>query len=272
MTTDLEIICVGNELLIGKIKDTNAHYIAKRATQLGVNVKRVTIIQDTIPEIASAICEAVERKPNFIITTGGLGPTFDDKTLQGLSEAIGQKVELNQKALAMVKQKLADYAQKRGLSRDIDLTPPRIKMAMLPKKTEPVNNPVGTAPGVRADMQGTVLFVLPGVPNEMEAILNETIEPLIKQTVGDKMFCERSIFADNIMESRLAPIIDQVMRDNLDVYIKSHPMQTENKPHIELHLTITVSKKQKPQEKLIKAAKELTDLVEKNGGLVTSEF
>ena len=86
-------------------------------------------------------------------------------------------------------------------------------MATLPKKAKPVNNPIGTAPGVRSDVHGTVLFILPGVPVEMEAIFNETIAPLIKQSVGDKVFCERSIFADNIMESRLAPLIDLVMNE-----------------------------------------------------------
>lgn len=81
MIADLEIICVGNELLIGKIQDTNAHYLSLQATRLGVNVKRVTVIQDIVEEIATTINEALTRKPAFIITTGGLGPTFDDKTL-----------------------------------------------------------------------------------------------------------------------------------------------------------------------------------------------
>jgi nicotinamide-nucleotide amidase len=272
MSTSVEIICIGNELLIGKIKDTNAHYLAKQATQLGANVKRVTVVQDIIPEIASAICEAIARKPKFIITTGGLGPTFDDKTLQGLGEAIDQELEVDPEALATVKQKCVDYAKKRGLSTDIELTPPRVKMATLPKETKPVNNPIGTAPGVRFDTQETVLFILPGVPVEMEAIFSETIGPLIRQAVGDRVFCERSIFADNIFESRLAPLIDRVMSDNLGVYVKSHPMRTENKPHLELHLTITASKEQNPEGKLLKVAKELADLIEENDGLVTVEL
>ena len=249
MTVDIEIICVGNELLIGKIKDTNAHYLAKQATQLGANVKRVTVIQDTIEEIASCLCEAIERKPQFIVTTGGLGPTFDDKTLQGIAKALNRKLEVNPKALAMVKRKCIEYAKKRQLPTEIELTPPRVKMATLPEKTEPVNNPIGTAPGLRVDVQGTVLFALPGVPVEMEAIFNETIAPLIKQAVGSGVFCERSIFADNIMESRLVPLIDKVMSDNEGVYVKSHPMRTENKPHVELHLTIMASQEQRPAEK-----------------------
>jgi len=269
MTVDLEVICVGNELLIGKIKDTNAHYLVKQATQLGANVKRITVIQDTIQEIASAICEAVARKPQFIITTGGLGPTFDDKTLQGIAKALNRKLEVNQKALAIVKQKCIEYAKKRQLSEEIELTPPRVKMATLPEKTEVVNNPIGTAPGVRVDVQRTVLFALPGVPVEVEAIFDETITPLIKQAVGSSAFCERSLFVDNIMESRLAPIIDKVMTDNEGVYVKSHPIRTEDKPHVELHLTIIASQEQKPADKLVKAAKELASLIEANGGLVT---
>jgi molybdenum cofactor synthesis domain-containing protein len=270
MTLDIEIICIGNELLIGKVKDTNAHYLAKQTTQLGANLKRVTVIQDIIEEIAKTIIEAIARKPRFIITTGGLGPTFDDKTLQGIAKALNCKLEVNSKALAMVKQKSIEYAKKCGLTTEIEMTPPRVKMATLPEKTEVVNNPIGTAPGVRTEVQMTVLFALPGVPVEMEAIFEETIAPLIKQAVGDDVFCERSIFADNIIESRLAPLIDKVMSDNMGIYIKSYPMRIENKPHVELHLTIVSNQEQMPNEKLTKTAKELVRLIEANGG-VTSE-
>ncbi len=272
MTIDIEIICIGNELLIGKIKDTNAHYLAKQATQLGATVKRVTVIQDIVEDVASAISEALSRKPQFIIATGGLGPTFDDKTLQGIAKALNCELEVNPKALAIVKQKIIEYSKKRGLPTEIELTPPRVKMATLPQKTEPVNNPVGTAPGVRAKLQETVLFALPGVPVEMEAIFSETITPLIKQAVGSNIFCELSVFAVNIFESSLAPLIDKVMSDNVGVYVKSHPIRSENKPGIELHLTIVASQAQKPAEKLVKAAKDLAVLIKANGGAVAAEL
>jgi molybdopterin-biosynthesis enzyme MoeA-like protein len=86
------------------------------------------------------------------------------------------------------------------------------------------------------------------------------------------VFCEQSIFADNIMESLLAPLIDKVMSDNEGIYVKSHPMRTESKPHLELHLTIVASQKQKPAEKLAKATKELASLIEAEGGSVTVEL
>ena len=154
MTVDIEIICVGNELLIGKILNTNAQWLSKQATNLGANVKRITVVEDLVDEIANVICEAIERKPQFMITTGGLGPTFDDKTLQGIAKALNRKLEINQKALAMVKEKCEEYARKRHLQTLMELTPPRMKMANLPEKTDPVNNPIGTAPGVRVELAG----------------------------------------------------------------------------------------------------------------------
>ena len=271
VTVDIEIICVGNELLIGKTLNTNGFWLGKQATNLGADVKRITVVQDIVDEIANIIREAVARKPNFIISTGGLGPTFDDKTLQGIAKAFNRKLEINQKALAMVKEKCEEYARKRQLQITIELTPPRIKMATLPEKTEPINNPIGTAPGVRVDLEGTVLFALPGVPSEMEAIFTETILPLLKNLVGDRVFCEKSMFLENMMESRLAPLIDKVMSANRGVYIKSHPMGAENKPHIEIHLTIAAQAKEKPMEMLENAMRQLSLLVEENGGKAVFE-
>lgn len=265
MTINLEVICIGNELLIGKIKDTNAHYIATHATQLGANVKRVTVIQDIVEEIATTIQEALARKPQFVITTGGLGPTFDDKTFEGVAKAFNQKIVVNQEALAMVKQRYLEYAKKRHLTTEFELTQPRLKMATLPENAYPVINPVGSAPAIRVDYKGTILFVLPGVPQEAETIFESVIAPLIKQVVGSNIFCERSLFVF-MAESRLAPLIDRVMADNLGVYIKSHPLPSEYKPRVELHLTITDTQDKQPAEKLVKASQELAKMILENGG------
>jgi len=272
MTADIELICIGNELLIGKILNTNALWLGKQATNLGANVKRITVVQDLIDEIVAVICEAIERKPQFIITTGGLGPTFDDKTLEGIAKALNRKLEINPEALAMVKEKCEEYAKKIQLSKLIELTPARVKMANLPEGSVAVRNPVGSAPGVRIDLEKTILFVLPGVPSEMEAIFAETIGPLIKQAVGDRVFCERSLFVDGMVESYLAPLIDRVMSNHKGVYLKSHvntkaaSKVINNKPHIEVHLTVTAGEKEKPVQMLLKAMKELTSLVEANDG------
>jgi molybdenum cofactor synthesis domain-containing protein len=269
MALSMEIICVGNELLIGKTLNTNAQWLSKRATAVGIAVKRVTVVADEVEEIASAVREALQRKPRFIITTGGLGPTFDDKTLEGTAKALSCKLGVNAKALQMVKEKYEAYARKRRTEK-VELTQPRIKMATIPEKTEPIHNPVGTAPAVRADLDGTILIALPGVPAEMEAIFEETIMPLLKQVSGDNAFHEKSIYATNIMESTLAPLIDKVMHDNPGVYIKSHPKGEENKPRIEIHFSTITKDAEKPEEKLQKAIAQLSSLIEKSNGKVVS--
>jgi nicotinamide-nucleotide amidase len=270
MTGEMEIICVGNELLIGKTLNTNAQWLSKRSTAMGIAVKRITVVADEVEEIASVVREALQRKPRFIITTGGLGPTFDDKTLEGIAKALNRKLEINAKALQMVKEKYEAYAREKRTEK-VELTQSRIKMATIPQKTEPVPNPVGTAPGVRAGLDETILIALPGVPSEMEAIFEETVASLLKQASGDITFHEKSIYADNIMESTLAPLIDKVMHNNPDVYVKSHPRGEENKPHIEIHFSIKTKDTEKPEEKLQKAIVQLSSIIEKSSGKVFNE-
>jgi molybdenum cofactor synthesis domain-containing protein len=267
MKQQMEIICVGNELLIGKTLNTNAHWMARRATSLGILVKRITIVSDDVDEIADAIREALQRKPKFIITTGGLGPTFDDKTLEGIAKALNRKLKVNEKALKMVKEKYETYFREGKMER-VDLTPPRVKMATLPEGTEPLPNPIGTAPGVMANIEGTFLIALPGVPPEMEAIFEESVASLLKKEAGETTFFETSIYTDNIMESTLAPLIDIAMHGNPYVYIKSHPKGEEKKPHLEIHFSTTAKDSKTAKDRLGKAIIQLSELIEKNGGKI----
>ena len=263
----MEIVCVGNELLIGKTLNTNAHWLARRATSLGIMVNRITVVADDIDEIAKIIHEALKRKPRFIITTGGLGPTFDDKTLEGIAEALNLKWEVNEKALKMVREKYEAYVKVGRIER-VELTPARVKMAKLPKGAEPLPNPVGTAPGVMMNIEGTFLVALPGVPSEMEAIFDESVAPLLKREAGKVAFFETSIYADGIMESTLAPLIDQTMHDNPYIYIKSHPKREEKKPHLEIHFSTTAKDSKTAKNRLGKAIIQLSELIHKNNGKI----
>jgi nicotinamide-nucleotide amidase len=265
MGRDMEIICIGNELLIGKTLNTNAHWIAKQATTLGTNVKRITVVADDVNEIANAVRETLNRKPQFAITTGGLGPTFDDKTLEGIAKAVNRKLAVNPKALEMVRDKYAAYAKKKG-TETVELTQARVKMATLPEKAEPVPNSVGTAPAVQVDLEKTTLIALPGVPSEMESIFNQTIASLLKQTLGESTFYEKSIYVDGVMESSLAPLIDKVIQKNTGVYVKSHPKGREDQPYIEVHFSITADDDGKAEKKLRKAVMQLAGLVGEIGG------
>jgi len=225
----IEIICVGNELLIGKTLNTNAQWLAKRITSLGLSVRRITTVGDEVEEISSAIRETIQRKSSFVITTGGLGPTFDDKTLEGIAKALQRQLEIHDQAFKMLEEKYRKFVEE-GRMEKLELTPPRVKMARLPEGAEPLFNPVGTAPGVIMKNNETTIVALPGVPHEMKAIFEESLVPVLKKAAGKATFFETSIDVTGCMESAIAPLIERVMHDNPYVYIKSHPKFEETIP------------------------------------------
>ena len=270
MSASVEIICIGTELLIGKTLNTNARWLAKRITTLGLNVRRITNTADDIDEISSTLKEALQRKPRFIITTGGLGPTFDDKTLEGIAKGLKRKIKINDNALKMVEKTYSRYVEEKLIEK-VELTPPRVKMAKLPEGANPLPNPIGTAPAVLIEHEGTTIIALPGVPAEMEAIFEESVVQILKKTAGDATFFETSIYVLGVMESVIAPLIDQVMHNNPYVYIKSHPgREGEKKPRLELHLTTTAKDLKLAKNRVGKALIEITELVQQKGGKTRS--
>jgi molybdopterin-biosynthesis enzyme MoeA-like protein len=136
-------------------------------------------------------------------------------------------------------------------------------MATLPQTAKPLHNPIGTAPGVLIKQHETSIIALPGVPPEMEAIFDESIQPLLKKMAGNSIFHETSIGVEGIMESDIAPLIDKTMHDNPFIYIKSHPGQRgEGKPHLELHLSTTAQDSETARKRVTKALLQITGLVE----------
>jgi len=269
MACSVELLCVGNELLIGKVLNSNAQWIGDRVTRLAGIVRRITAIGDDLEEISSAIKEALTRKPNFIITTGGLGPTFDDKTLQGIAMAVKRPLKVNDQALKMVEDKYR-LAYESGRLRKVEITQYRLKMATLPDGAIPLNNPIGTAPGVLFQTGETAIISLPGVPAEMKAIFEESVIPLIRKASGGLTFYEKSIIATRIIESDLAPIIDEVMRNNSYVYIKSHPSGAERTmlSTIELHVSTTAENINLAKDRVEKAINQLSTLISGQGGKI----
>jgi len=264
----VELISVGNELLIGKTLDTNAHWLAKRITVLGLKVRRMTTVGDDLDEISSALKEALERKPRFIILTGGLGPTFDDKTIEGIAKALDSPLKINEEARRMIEEKYEQYIRE-GKIREYELTPYRIKMAKMPEIAEPIPNPVGTAPGVKITLNETTIIALPGVPEEMKAIFDEYIADLIRKAAGDVTFFEAAMLSTGIVESEVAPIIDEVMKNNPYVYIKSHPKAAEKVPKIEIHVYTTAEKVDVAKSRLSNVVIQLSELIESKGGKTT---
>jgi len=263
----IEIICVGNELLIGKTLNTNAHWLAKRVTSLGLSVRRITTVGDEVEEISGAVRETIQRKSNFVITTGGLGPTFDDKTLEGIAKALQRQLEIHDQAFKMLEEKYRKFVEE-GRMEKLELTPPRVKMARLPEGAEPLFNPVGTAPGVVMKHNETTIVALPGVPHEMKAIFEESLVPILKKAAGKATFFETSIDVTGCMESTIAPLIERVMHDNPYVYIKSHPKFEERIPHLEFHLSTTAEESKTARKLVGKALVQLSEMIQEKGGKI----
>jgi len=168
-----EIVTVGREVLRGFTVNTNASWLAQRLVELGFDVRRVTVIDDTMEDIGSVTREVLSRSPDVVIYTGGLGPTFDDITVEAVGRALNLELRIDEEALKMVK---AVY-ERLGLP----LTEERVKMARLPVGSEPLPNPVGTAPGVWLKYQDVIFVLLPGVPGEMKAIFEGSVKPRLEK-------------------------------------------------------------------------------------------
>ena len=212
------VITVGNELLIGRTINTNAAWLGRRLTLLGFRVVRMLTVPDDVDEIAEAVTEGVSRA-RVVITTGGLGPTYDDVTLEGVARALGRRLVLNDAALQMVK---SFYEKVDG-----KITEERIKMAMLPEGAKPLRNPVGAAPGSLVECGGRVVASLPGVPREMESMFLEELEPILRRLAPPVSIVECGVTIKGVPESLLAPYIKKAAKSSSRVYVKSHPKGSE---------------------------------------------
>jgi molybdenum cofactor synthesis domain-containing protein len=230
----VEMLSVGNELLLGNTVNTNAAWMAAQATSAGASVSRITTVGDNLSDISNAVRESLRRRPNFLIITGGIGPTFDDMTLRGVAKALHRRVELNRDAVELIRR----HYVRRFEGIPMKLTKPRLKMARIPQRGVPLHNPVGTAPAVLLHINRTQVYCLPGVPSEAKAIFQESLLDKIRSEAGGRFFVERWLTLKGIMESNLAPIIDRIMTRTPGVYIKSHPRGVENGvSKIELHFS-----------------------------------
>jgi nicotinamide-nucleotide amidase len=234
-----EVLLVGNELLNGKIRDANAYWLGKQIGQFGISVTRVTIIRDDVKEIASAINEIVNRKPNYVITSGGLGPTFDDVTIQGLADGFNARLVLDENALAWLKERYEKQV-KLGIFKDQGtwLNESRKKMAFIPEKAVALHNSAGAAPGVLIVAGTTKIFVLPGVPRELQAIFTEEIAPVLHRESAGVKFHEFGFRLDGVGESTMAEKINALMKAIDDrIWIKSHAKHDGTKYYVEMQVS-----------------------------------
>ena len=181
-----EIITIGTEILLGEIVDTNTRHIALTLRDLGVDIYRTTTIGDNTDRIASAISEAMQRA-QIVITTGGLGPTVDDPTREAVARAVGVGTEYREELWQQVVERISRYGRHPSENQK--------RQAVVPEGAIAILNPVGTAPAFIVEFtsarrtgltpeaeehQGAIIS-LPGVPNEMEHILHESVVPYLQK-------------------------------------------------------------------------------------------
>ncbi|HEX8463834.1 MAG TPA: competence/damage-inducible protein A [Abditibacterium sp.] len=204
-----EILCVGSELLLGQIIDTNAAYIAGQLARIGVDLHRKQTAGDNLERISDCIQGAL-RRADVLVITGGLGPTTDDLTREAIASALGVQLEY-QEDLA---QNLRDLFARRNYQ----IGETTLRQAYLPAGTQELPNPVGTAPGVHFEGQfegvgGKFIFAVPGVPREMKAMLDGGIIPILTSHLGGErqIIVSRVLRAFGIGESGLADQVEDIL-------------------------------------------------------------
>lgn len=166
---EAEIVATGDELMSGAVVDSNSATIARRLRDRGVVLRRKTVVGDAQGDIETALAQAAGRVP-IVVVTGGLGPTEDDRTAAAAAQVAGVAIERREEALEHVKGMFRRFGR--------EMTPNNEKQADLPKGCEILPNPVGTAVGFAMDLPGGArAFFTPGVPREMEKMLEEQILP-----------------------------------------------------------------------------------------------
>lgn len=263
----VEIIAIGDELLIGDVLDTNTNWLCRRLTVMGAKVKRAVLVGDEEDVIIAEVKGALGRKAKLLLTSGGLGPTDDDRTAAAVAKALGRPLELNREALSMVAQRYRELYDQ-GHVDSPEITGSRRKMAMLPRGATPLFNPVGTAPGIWVEEEGTVIVCLPGVPAELKGIFEQSLPPYLERVLGKGIYIERLFEATCRDESVLAPFLKKVTDKHPAVYLKSKARVFGQEVRITVLLSASGREREEVSERLQKALDDLIKALEPYGILL----
>jgi len=199
------IITIGDELLIGQVMNTNASFIAEKLTAAGVEVCRMLTVSDDEPEIVKAFEEALPRY-DLSIATGGLGPTHDDVTKKAVCRFFGVDLVPSPEVQRTIEEFL--------LQRNIPWSQAAEEQTLVPRGAVIIPNRRGTAPGELLERDHRHLVVLPGVPHEMEGMMEEFVVPFVKERSSGQVILNRTLKTTGISESALAErigAIDQLL-------------------------------------------------------------
>jgi len=216
MNIQVELISIGNELLSGRTLNTHGQDLGAALSIIGLQLVRDTTIPDEVPIIRSAVTEALERT-DLVFVSGGLGPTVDDITRDALGALLGQRIVLHQPTV--------DYLHSWYAKRNRKMTAAGERQAMILEHAFVLPNSVGAAPGQRIELpEGKILFVMPGPPNEFNAILNEEIIPWLKiRYTGVRPKLVRIIQTKGIGESDIVTLLENAGFQPTNIVLGFYP-------------------------------------------------
>jgi nicotinamide-nucleotide amidase len=233
--TSASIVSIGNELLNGHTTDTNATYICQQLLSIGVSVVSVYTVGDDVSQIVRALKCAAEDA-DVVIATGGLGPTDDDLTRQAFAELLNVKLQLNETLLEEIRR----FFERRGLQ----MPEKNAIQACIPAGTRPIENPIGTAPGIQAQIQQKLFFALPGVPMEMKQMFEASVLPRLEQRGGEGFTVVRKVRCFGAGESAIAEKLGNLMDRRRNPLVNS----TVDSGVIALHIVASAPAKQQAEQ------------------------
>ena len=203
------LIIIGNEILSGRTQDKNLSYLANWLNEIGIQLSEVRVIRDE-EEIIVETVNHLRSVYDYVFTTGGIGPTHDDITSLCIAKAFGVDLEVNSGALSILKE----------YYKDGELTDARMKMTMMPKGSELIENPISRAPGFKMEN----VFILAGIPSIMQGML----EGARKYLKGGDVVKSKSIDVFT-PESSVADVLTNLQKKYTDVEIGSYPFSRDNR-------------------------------------------
>ena len=216
-----EIVTIGTELLLGEIHDTNSRFIARSLRDIGVDLYRLTTVGDNQQRITATLLEALIRS-DIVITTGGLGPTVDDPTRQAVANVFNVSLVYKEELWQEIVDRFAHYNR--------TPTENNRRQAYIPGNSIAISNPVGTAPAFYVELGGKTLISLPGVPREMEYLMNNFVVNYLKQRydLRDEIILPWVIHTVSKGESAIDEIIREMESlSNPTVGLLAKPGQTD---------------------------------------------
>ena len=211
------VICIGNEILLGHINNTNAQYISQRLVSIGIKSPLHISIPDNHQTIVSFIRNSLADS-DIVALTGGLGPTVDDVTLECISMALHKKLIFNKK--------VAEHIKAHFKKRKLKMPKNNLRQALIPEGAKYILNNIGSAPGLIISIGKKVLLALPGVPFEMHDMLEKTVLAYLKKYfLPDLIIKSRVIKITGLAESKVNEKVEDILKisGNVQMGIYPHP-------------------------------------------------